>query len=145
MSLEERGFFSIDAFFALVLLITISGMLLSAAQGSEQIARETTQLQEADMIVEKLAGAINTVYTNGSSFELQVDLPDNIVGENYTVSFNRENREVYIKDLEGVSSDVARASIIPNNLYDFELNRENLENTIRVYWPDDNIGVISHE
>ncbi|KXB00103.1 hypothetical protein AKJ42_01660 [candidate division MSBL1 archaeon SCGC-AAA261C02] len=151
---SERGFFSIDAFFALLLLLTVSGAVLNAAQGSQQIASEASATQEADMVVEKLAATINTVYANGSPFKLRVELPDTIrmIGEeyvesheNYTISLDLENREVYIKNLEGVSSEVARASIIPHNLYDFELGPENLSKTIHVYWEDENIRVSSHE
>lgn len=154
MFLGRRGSFSIDAFFALLLLLTASTMLLNAAQGGGQIANKNVATQEADLTAEKLAAAINTVYANDPSFELCIELPDNIrvinedyvaSYENYTISLDLNSREIFIADLEGVSSEVVRVPIIPQNIYDFDLGPENLSSSIRISWIDNVIMVRSVE
>ncbi|MBS3815900.1 MAG: hypothetical protein KGY45_05005 [Hadesarchaea archaeon] len=152
---DKKGFFSVDAFFALLLLLTVSAMLLNAAQTSNQVASQTSATQKADLIVEKFAGAINSVYANGQASELRIDLIDNIEliegnyvlnqDNNYKVSLDLDERVIFIENHKKVSSDVAKAPIIPQNIHDFELSPENLSRTIRIYWDNENIRVINCE
>ncbi|KXB05696.1 hypothetical protein AKJ50_00225 [candidate division MSBL1 archaeon SCGC-AAA382A13] len=136
---DVRGFFSIDALFAFLLLIAISTALLNAASSEQQIAEQTAEVQNKNMVVEKIAAAINSVYVNGSELTLTFSLPENIMETDYIVRGNSENRVIFAEN----SEEIARAQVIPKNFGNFELGPENLENKIQVYWKDDIILVKS--
>ncbi len=105
-----------------------------------------------DMAAEKLAGVINSVYANGSGLrvdendylEISLNLPDNILGENYTLSLNSENRMIIAENSDaGLQEPIGTASIIPSNVRSFVLKPENLSNEIRIFWENDSIRVKS--
>lgn len=150
--LNENGFFSIDAFFAILLVTMVAGSLLTVTHNSREAARETAGVVRKDMIAEKLAGVINSVYANGSklklgendSLEICISLPDNILGEDYTLLLNQENRVIFAENSKaGLKEPIATASVVPNNIQSFVLRPENLSRRIRIFWENDRIKVKS--
>lgn len=141
---DDRGFFTIDAFFALILLVTISGVLLNAFEGREQAANRVSAAQEADMACEKLAAAINTVYANGSNFELRLDLPPEVRGYSYTITVDNHQRAVTAENSDvGITPSVAKAAIVCKSIENVALDFDNLSRTIRVYWLDNQVRVVN--
>lgn len=139
---DDRGFFSVDAFFALLLLITVTSGLLTVAQETKQGTQEIARLHEQDMSAEKLAAAINTVYAKGSSLELRFSLPENTLGEKYSLYINSENRIIIVENSKnGLTSPIAKAHIIPSNFSTFTLHPDNLSRTILIRWADNTIKV----
>lgn len=139
---EERGFFSIDAFFAFLLLITVFTSLMTVAQENRETAKETARLYIKDMSAEKLAAAIDTVYAGGSPLELTFYLPENALGEDYTMSLNPENRLVIVENSEsGLSKAIAKAHIMPKNVSSSVLSPENLSGEIRIFWKNGKVRV----
>ncbi|GAI55596.1 unnamed protein product, partial [marine sediment metagenome] len=53
---------------------------------------------EAKIVGEKLAAAINTVYANGSNFEIDVDLPQKIGSHFYKIEFDNTARQVVVEN-----------------------------------------------
>lgn len=144
----RKGFFTIDALFAFILLVSISGMLLNLAQSREQIGRSSSATLQADMVTEKLAAAINSVYANGGrgdNFELRIELPDSIGGKKYIIFFDNKNRKIFIpaENLGDFEAGKASASVVPGNVDNFLLDPENLSKTIKVYWVENLIRVMS--
>lgn len=146
ISTDENGFFSIDAFFAILLLIMVATSLITASQRKNRAAQETSKVFMKDMTAEKLAGIINTVYANGSGlrrkennyFGVTISLSENILGENYTISLS-ENRTIIVENSKaGLEEPIGKASIAPNNVDNFVLHPENLSSKIRIFW-DNNI------
>jgi hypothetical protein len=140
MRSDNRGFFSIDALFAVTLLLIVSASFLNLYEGRKVGAELMGARLEAKMVGEKLAAAINTVYTNGSGFELRVDLPENIGSHLYQITFNNAARQISIEN--SAWGDV-RAGVVCSNVQNFVLGHENLENSIRVYWDGNQIKVVS--
>lgn len=149
---DRRGFFSIDAFFALLLVITVATSLMTVSQRNKEAARETSGAIMQDMVAEELAAGINSVYANGSGLKIgegdnlgiYISLPDNILGENYTLSLNEENRLIVAENSKaGLQEPIATASIIPHNIHDFVLKPENLSHRIRIFWEENKIRVRS--
>jgi len=139
--LDRRGFFSIDALFVLILLVTISGVLLNVSENRAETVERVGLAYEANMIAEKLAAIIDTVYANGGGspdFELELDLPPLSTGHNYTVSFDSDNREVIV-DISGVNAN-ARASVIPRNVV---FGNVDPNQTVVVRWVAGNIEVVN--
>ncbi len=140
MGLRERGFFSIDALFAVTLLLMVSTSFLHVYDGRKEAAELTGARLEARIVCEKLAAAINTVYANGSNFELDVDLPSKIGSYFYQVKFDNTARQVLV---ENSAWGTVGAGVVCKNVDNFVLERENLENTIRVYWVENTVMVVN--
>lgn len=139
---DDRGFFSVDAFFALLLLITVASGLLTIAQESKERSQDIARLYEQDMSAEKLAAAINTVYAKGSSLELRINLAENALGENYSLRLDTKNHMIIVENSQnGLSSPIGKAHIIPINLPTITLGHDNLSKTILIQWADDNMKV----
>jgi len=140
MGLRERGFFSIDALFAVTLLIMVSTSFLHVYDGRKEAAELMGARLEARIVGEELAAAINTVYANGSNFELDVDLPSKIGSYFYRVKFDNTARQVLV---ENSAWGTVGAGVVCKNVENFVLERENLENTIRVYWVENTVMVVN--
>lgn len=136
--MDRRGFFSIDALFAVTLLLMVSGMLLNLYEGRNQAAAWISAGGEVKMVCEKLAAAINTVYSNGPALELYINLPATIDNYAYTISYNSTNRQIIAEVPEvGVTSKAAVAckNILLENL--------DLSKQIGVHWLNNNIEVVN--
>ncbi len=137
---HERGFFSIDALFAVTLLIMVSTSFLHVYDGRKEAAELMGARLEARIVGEELAAAINTVYANGSNFELDVDLPSKIGSYFYLIKFDNTARQVLV---ENSAWGTVGAGVVCKNVENFVLERENLENTIRVYWVENTVMVVN--
>lgn len=140
MRTKNRGFFSVDALFAVTLLLIISTSFLNLYEGRKAEAELMGARLEAKMIGEKFAAAINTVYANGLSFELYVDLPENIGSYLYQITFDNTTRQISVENSAWGAASVVVAC---KNVQNFVLGSDNLENTIRVYWMGNQIKVVN--
>jgi len=138
MRTNERGFFSVDALFALTLLLLVSTSFLNIYNGQKTGTELMAAKLEAKMIGEKLAATINSVYAGGSYFELRVSLYDNVGRYHYRISFDNSTRQITVDN--SVWGSIA-VTIGLENIKNFTLNWENLQETIRVYWVDNQIRV----
>lgn len=138
-SLKRKGFFSIDALFAIILLLLIISTLVSLYQGRTQMAEDTRTKIEGKMISEKIAGAINTV-TPRKPVSLNLNLPENIQEKNYTIQFSEENRIIFL-ELSGSNSgaSLTGASVAMNKV-ELETNLD-LSQEILIHWKDNKIKV----
>lgn len=140
MGPRERGFFSIDALFAVTLLLLISSSFLHVYEGRGGAAELMGARLEAKIVGEKLAAAINTVYANGANFELDIDLPLKIGSYFYRIEFDDTTRQIVVKNSAWGTVGVG---VICKNVRDFVLERENLGNTIRVHWVENVVRVVN--
>ncbi len=138
MELRERGFFSIDAMFAVTLLLIISASFLNIYEGRNEAAGLMSARLEARTIGEKLAAAINTVYADGPNFELRVDLPSKIGSYFYQISFDNTQRQILVENSAWGTVGVV---VVCKNVENFVLGHDNLENTILVHWVDSKLEV----
>jgi hypothetical protein len=140
MRTENRGFFSIDAMFAVTLLIIVSTSFLNLYEGRKVSAELMGARLEAKMVGEKFAATINTVYANGPNFKLYVDLPENIGRYFYQITFNSTTRQISV---ENSAWGTVSVGVVCNNVQNFVLGPENLENSILVYWVENQVRVVS--
>lgn len=140
MGLDKRGLFSIDALFAVTLLLAISTSFLNVYDGRKQAAELMGARLEAKLVGEKLAAAINTVYANGSDFELRVNLPENLGSYRYRITFDNTTRQISV---ENSAWGAVQVGVVCKNVGNFALEPENFKNAIRVYWEDNQIKVVS--
>jgi len=140
MGLRERGFFSIDALFAVTLLLMVSSSFLHVYEGRRGAAELMSARLEAKIVGEKLAAAINTVYANGSNFEIDVDLPQKIGSHFYKIEFDNAARQVVV---ENSAWGTVGVGVVCKNVWDFVLEQENLGNTIRVHWVENIVMVVN--
>lgn len=139
-SRETRGFFSIDAVFALTLLLMISASFLNVYEGRKKSAEGIGAKLEADIIGDQLASAINTVYSNGTSFTLTINLPENVSSYSYQISFDNSTRQISLSD---PTWGAIKVMVTCKNVKTFVLNNENLRKPIRVFWDDDLVRVVN--
>lgn len=138
MRLDKKGFFSVDALFAVMLLLLISTSFLNIYEGRKAGAELMTAQLEAKMVGERLAAAINTVYANGSCFELRVSLPENVGSYCYQISFDNSTRQISV---ENSAWETIVVTVGFENIRNFTLGRENLQDAIRLYWVDNQMRV----
>lgn len=142
--LHNRGFFSIDALFAVTLLLMVSASFLNIYEGRNQEADLVGVRLEAKIVCEELAAAINSVYTNGPVFDLTINLPSTIRSSRYIIRVGNDQRVVTAENLEvGVTQNMARAAIICMNIENVELNFDNLSKPIKVYWENDQVKLVN--
>lgn len=140
MRFDNKGFFSIDALFAVTLLLMVSASFLNIYEGRKQAAELMGARLEAKMIGEELAATINTVYANGLNFELRVNLPSKIGSYFYQISFDNTARQILV---ENSAWGAVSVGVVCKNVENFVLGKGNLETTIRVYWVDNQIKVVN--
>lgn len=134
----ERGFFSIDALFAIILLLLTLATLVNLYHGRRNMVEGTREGLEGEMIAQKLARAINVVYAAGEPLTLNLHLSENIAGKDYTVQFDENAREISVKfTRDAHAPPFAEASVVVDELDLTGL--ENVSRKIRISWGADNI------
>lgn len=137
---ENSGFFSIDALFALTLLLTITAAFLNVYEGRRESAEAIGANLEAMMIGEKFASAINAVYANGPSFSLKIELPENIGKYSYKIYLDNNTRHISV---ESLACGTVVVSVVCKNIKSFVLNQENLKRQILVFWEGSQLRVVN--
>jgi hypothetical protein len=139
--IDRQGFFSIDALFAVTLLLMISGVILNLCEGRAQAVAWSSAANEAKMACEKLAAAINTVYADGPASELYINLPATIENHAYTISYDSTHRQI-IAEVPGVevTERTSKAAVACKNVM---LENLDLSRRIRVRWSGGNIEVMN--
>lgn len=140
MKNSERGFFSIDAFFAFVLLLLIAASFTRVYEGRLEVAEATNARLQAKMIGEKFAAALNEVYANRENFQLKVSLPENIGKFSYLVVIDNFSWKVLVENSAWGSVE---ASIAFDQVKSEILGGENLRRPLRIYWEGGQVRVVS--
>ena len=140
MRSEKRGFFSIDAFFALMLLLVVTASFLNVYQGRKSSAETTDARLNAKVIGERLASAINATYAGGPSFELRVNLPENLKAHQYRITFDNASRQISV---ENSAWGAIKVGVTCKNVKNFTLGPENLKESVRILWRDNQITVVT--
>ena len=140
MMIGKRGFFSIDAFFALTLLLVVSASFLNVYQGREVLAETANDRLNAKIVAEELASAINATYAGGPSFEFRANLLENLGGHTYRIVFDNSSRQISV---ESSAWGAFKIGVVCKNVKNFTLAPENLQKTIRVLWRDNQILVVN--
>ena len=91
------------------------------------------------MIGEKLAGAVNSVYSTGEPMILRIDLPENILDDRYSIKFNASSRRIVLeREGEGDGSKIAHAWSVSDEV---EIADLDLSEEIQIYWENSVIRV----
>jgi hypothetical protein len=108
--MDSKGIATVDLLFATLLAVIIIGSMVSLV--NTEINQSTSgDFGNARLVGEKVAQAINTVYTNGNGYSLNLTLPSNI---NYsifvnntgflTVSFNTQSTKIKLIPQTNITS-----------------------------------------
>jgi hypothetical protein len=128
---DDRGLFSVDVMFALLLATSIALSFLNVYGGRSQAAELMGARLEAKLVGEKLAAAINAVYAGGENFELFVALPENLNGYSYLITFIGAERQISV---ENSAWGTVRVTVPFENVEIPMLESGTFENALRVYW-----------
>lgn len=139
--MDRRGLFSVDALFAVTLSLAVAATLTNLYNGTNQAATWASAGGEAKLTCEKLAAAVNTVYANGSSFELYLELPATIQNRVYSIYLDNSKREITIVvPGAGVIENMVKATVACKN---FPSGTLTPSNRVRVYWADNSVRVVN--
>jgi len=136
---KKKGFFSIDGLFAIIMLLLVVGTMINIYQGRSQMATQARKNLEGKMIGEKLAGAVNSVYSTGEPMTLNIDLPENIIDDSYSIIFDETSRRIVLRHgVAGDGSEIARSWSVPSdlNISDLDFSEE-----IQIFWENSMIKV----
>lgn len=137
---RKKGFFSIDALFAIILLLLVTSTLINLYQGRAQMVEGSRKKMEGKMISEKLAKAINTVYTSRKPLSMELDLPENVLDQNYTIEFHKDSRNISLKFSDGGNSSKYTAT--PVVVDELEISEPlDFSQKIMVHWINNEIKV----
>ncbi len=123
-----------------MILLMVTSLFLHVYEGRRVTAELVGDRYEARMVGEKLASAINTVYSNGPNFELHIDLPSKIGNRFYRIEFDNVARQVLVENSAWGTIGVRVAC---KNVREFVLERENLGNAFRVHWSENFVMVVN--
>jgi hypothetical protein len=139
--MNRRGFFSIDALFAVTLLLMVTGVLINLYQGRDQVVAWSSAADESKMACEKLAAAINSVYATGQDSELFIDLPASIDNQNYSIYFDPTHRQV-VADMSGygIAKGTSGAAVTCKNVL---IENLDFSKKILVHWSGGDIEVMN--
>jgi hypothetical protein len=140
VKLEKRGFFSIDAFFALTLLLAVTASFLNIYHGRRATADIVDAKIKAKAIGERLASAMNATYACGPGFELHINLPENLGKHSYRITFDNTARQISV---ENSAWGAIRVGVACGRVQNFILETENLRKPIRVLWRDNQVTVVN--
>ena len=137
---KNKGFFSIDALLALMLLLMVSTSFLNLYEKRKRSAESIGTNLEAKMVGDKLAAAIDTVYVNGPNFRLSLELPENVGAFSYRIRSDNLARLIII---ENPNCEPVKALLICKNFKNFVLDRENLGKRIQIFWENSQIWIVT--
>ena len=139
--MDRRGFFSIDALFAVTLLLMVTGVLINLYQGRNQVVAWSSAADESKMACEKLAAAINTVYATGQDSELYINLPATIDNQTYTLSFDSTHRQIVADMPEyDIAEGTSKAAVTCKNVM---IENLDFSRKIWIHWLGSNIEVMN--
>lgn len=111
---DDRGLASAELLFVTVVVLIIIGSTLSLVNNQINVAN-SGEWGQARVLGEKLAEAINTVYTNGNGYSILFNIPP--ISDGYpAVTANVTNTSVITMYLGGTSSKNIKINIIPKNV-----------------------------
>jgi hypothetical protein len=136
---QESGFFSIDAMFAVTLLLMITITFTNVYEARQTAAEHMAAGLEAKLACEELAAAINSTYASGESFRLKLKLSENAAGYAYLIRFDNSAATLIALGNWGAVT----AKVACNNVRNFELGPDDLRKIIEVRWVDNQLEVVS--
>ena len=139
----QRGFFSIDAFFAVMLLVTISGILLSSAETTELSASWIGATQEAKMVTERMAAMIDITYSSGNGFEITFDMPTQVCRYNYVLRVDNHQKAITIENLDyNIDPSIIKSRIVCNNIENTTLSSSSFSALqVKISWDENQLKV----
>ncbi|MFP4005418.1 MAG: hypothetical protein ACLFUR_01710 [Candidatus Hadarchaeia archaeon] len=141
--LKNSGFLSMDALFALLIVLLLMGPLVNLYSEREETSEDTQVLLESRMICEQLAGSVNVLVATGEPLSLRLDLQDNIGDSSYSLAFDEEMRKIYVDGSSlpevGFSSGSVSAQVAAKRVDN--LGNIDPRGRIEIYWNEDTITV----
>lgn len=135
---ERKGFFSIDALFALTLLLVITTSIMALSEVRRKSAEVIETKLEAEIIADRLVAAINSVYANGPNFSLNIKLPENIGPHSYRIL---SDNSVGLLTVEIANGETVTINVACKKFQNFVLERENLSKKIQIFWEDSQLCI----
>lgn len=135
---NPNGFFSIDAMFAVTLLLMIVLSFTNVYEARTQMAELMGAKLEAQALAEKIAGIVNVVHAGGENMEIRFRLPKFTGGGfGYVVHFNSLERCVAVENAQvwgTVIATVGMENVVMRYAGENVLYSAQFENSLVARW-----------
>ncbi|WP_414468937.1 hypothetical protein [Methanobacterium sp. ACI-7] len=101
--MDKRGIITVDLIFATLVILLVSGGLLTVVSERMDGVSNTEKLGNARMTAESVAESINKVYSGGNGHQITLNLPDKISNSTYEIKVNSSGVFVLIDGMIGKS------------------------------------------
>jgi hypothetical protein len=106
--MDQKGIATADLLFATLIAIVIMGSMVSTIN-NEMNKSQSGDLGTIRVVGEKVAQTVNTVYTNGNGYNMNLTLTNVTNVSNYTIGVDNSGVSVYY------SGKVIKINTIPNS------------------------------
>jgi hypothetical protein len=112
--MDEKGFASAELIFVTLIVIVIIGGLVNFIS-NETNQNQTGNMGQARMTGENIAETVNTVYTNGPGYTINLNIPST-PNLNVCVSNSTDSLTVLLLNNQNVSIGQVTINLIPTNI-----------------------------
>ncbi len=123
--MDSRGIMTVDLMFATLLIVILSGSIITVISDRIDATSQTEELGKARMIAESVAEAINKAYSGGNGHLETISLANNIKDKNYYINVNSSGVYVTVGGMTGKSYIVPKKFSNSNLLDEAQITLHN--------------------
>jgi hypothetical protein len=141
---NEMATVNIDFVISMFILLVILGSVLSIAGGRLETVEKAEEMIQARSVSEKVASAIEEVYSGGEGHQVEIKMPRDIKGSYYQVNVNQTGVLVEVggwnaysysfqKKISSYNSNQSEVTLLPNRTYTFRNVKEGYSNKVVIF------------
>ena len=100
---DQLASLNLDFLVSMLFLLIITSSIISIAEGRLTTVEKTEQSVDTRLISEKVAHAIEVVYSSGEGHEIKIKMPSRLKGSDYLVKVNQSGVLVMVGGRRGYS------------------------------------------
>ncbi|MGI6464840.1 hypothetical protein [Methanobacterium sp.] len=127
LDLDKKGQATAELLFIIFIFLIIIGGTLTLIN-SEMNQTQTGELGKARALGEKMAGAINAVYVQGSGYSVNFTIPGNLTNPASVIVVNNTTKSIDII----YNGNKVNVKVIPNNLTTFTTTSNTTDKIINI-------------
>lgn len=133
---DRSATLNLDFIISMLFMLMITGSMISIAEGRLITAQETAESVEARFLSEKVANAIEVVFSGGEGHEIMIKMPPDLSGSDYKVKVNQSGVLImvggrcgysfsYMKKISNYDMDQFEVLMLPNRTYNIRNVKDN--------------------
>lgn len=142
---DQRASLTVDFILSMFILLVLAVSILGTIHVRLETVHDAEEVVQARLISEKIASAIEDVYSAGEGYEMRIEMPSNIAGYQYQVRVNQSGVKVEIggwsgysysfsKKIAGYNLNQSRVIMRPNTNYTIRNLKQGKHNLVMIYY-----------